>query len=88
MNYVLAERTGLTLLIVENTYPAEYWTLRIGSYLWWFGETRPAFAELNGMKIKVITQDEAMKILMDHADDSIAGNKVKKLINRLNVLPF
>lgn len=88
MNYTLAERTGLKYLIIENTYPNECWALRKSRYLWWFGEMRPEFADLDGMRVKSITHDEAMNILKKYADDSIFGHKVKELINRLNVLPF
>lgn len=86
MNFILAERFGLKYLIIENTYPNEYWTLEVRPYYWTFSESRPRIADLDGMTIKVISDKEGLEILKPYADDN--RHNIKAFIERYEALPF
>lgn len=88
MNFVLAERYGLKILIIENRSTGENWALYAHMYTWGFIDSRPSFAELDGMKLKVIPSKEAIETLKKFALDSVMGHRVSKFLEQYEALPF
>lgn len=88
MDFVLFERYGLTVLIIERAYDQKCWSLEISKYKWSFFDERPLFSQLKGMTTKLLTDREALKILKQYATDTVIGAKVKKFLDDYNKLPF
>lgn len=89
MNFVLAERYGHKMLIIENDYD-ECWVLSVSLYMVWFEQLRPRFRQLAGMNVKFISDKEALEMLQQYAEDPTVGMryKIQEFLQRYKELPF
>lgn len=88
MDYVLAKRYGLEILVIEDPAYHDCWVLVMRPYQWFIDKWRPPFRYFAGMKIEVITEKEALAILKDHVEDSARGGEVSKIIKMCEEMPF
>ena len=88
MNFIIAERFGLKILIIESVWDAECHSLFIAPYTWWFEDRRPTFVQMNGMKLKTISEKEGLEMLKQHTSDTVKGSEVANFIKQYEALPF
>jgi len=88
MDFILFERYGLIILVIEEVYGGKFWTLEFSEYKWNFFEGRPLFSQLVGMKSKRLKDKEAIEMLRKYATDTVRGVKVRKFLDDYNKLPF
>lgn len=66
MNFIIAERDGLRLLIIEHKGYNEYWTLEIRRYTSCAYQTVPWLSQMNGMRIRTVEEKEFRAMLSNY----------------------
>ena len=88
MDFILAKGDNIDILVFEDSLRKEYYTMVMRRYQWFIQEWRPPLRYFAGMKITLLNDREAMKILKEHTEDSSRGALVAKIIERYEELPF